>query len=140
MMIARRLRVVVGRGFASRPVILLKDFTIKGKEEPAGSIVSVTRGYMRNYLLPRNIAVAATPRNRAYYAKVEAAEGEAAEPRNVTVIPVARQPYSIEENVQKFHETINPPPRKRIKDEHGFIDGTGGFPFKGPFRKGRKEF
>ncbi len=45
-------------------VILQQDFEILGK---AGEVVEVKPGYARNYLLPRGIALAATPGNLKAY-------------------------------------------------------------------------
>ena len=44
-------------------IILLKDFETLGTR---GQIVNVADGYGRNYLLPKKLAVAATPENRKW--------------------------------------------------------------------------
>ncbi len=65
-------------------VILLEDMEKLGRR---GKLVKVTDGYGRNYLLPKKLAVAATPQNRKWveqqrvrFLKLEAKEkGEAEE-------------------------------------------------------------
>eukprot|EP01031_Cornospumella_fuschlensis_P036191 gene36191-43896_t len=56
----------------SIPVILVNDFEKKGKK---GEEIAVKRGYARNFLIPRKIAVYATPQNKA---KFQAASGKTA--------------------------------------------------------------
>ncbi|KAJ8601267.1 hypothetical protein CTAYLR_003290 [Chrysophaeum taylorii] len=113
------------RGLATRRALLLREFEIKGRQEPKGAVVDVAAGYLRNYLMPRNIAVIATTRNIAAAAAADtaAASLDPLPPR--TVVPVARRPYSEEDNLDKYHKGINPPPYQEPK------------PRKGPFRKRR---
>lgn len=49
-----------GRGRTDMKVILQQDVSGQGKK---GSLVNVSDGYARNYLLPRNLAIAATEEN-----------------------------------------------------------------------------
>ena len=67
-------------------VVMLKDFESLGKE---GDVVSVKRGYMRNYLYPRGIALYNTRRNQEKLAeqggkKEEQEEQEEKEPDYVS--------------------------------------------------------
>ena len=55
------------RRLATRQAILLRDFVLKGRTEPSGSVVTVSAGYLRNFMFPRQIAIPATRANLADY-------------------------------------------------------------------------
>ena len=92
------------RRLATRQAILLRDFVLKGRTEPSGSVVTVSAGYLRNFMFPRQIAIPATRANLAAaaaradaagLAEPAAAEPAAAvepppDPRAQTIKPSAR--------------------------------------------------
>ena len=100
----RGAALTIARRQRSTQALLLRDFVIGGRTEPSGSIVTVSAGYLRNYLLPRDIAVplAAEPeaaaRALANASPAAAAADAAAAPedapasRATTYRPSARTP------------------------------------------------
>lgn len=132
--VARRAAAAHGphAHLATRRAILLRDFELKGRTEPAGTIVDVAGGYLRNYLLPRSIAVAATRSNVLKYGKTAP---EPTRSRNIdkTIVPSARSEWSPEESARKFTESIHAPRHKPRKNEHGVVEDICGFGYKGTF-------
>lgn len=99
--------LLVRRQFATRQALLLRDFALKGRTEPSGSVVTVSAGYLRNYMFPRQIAVPAVAANLEKYAhlidELNNADGDATavelvedvpSPRAQTVSPSARTPMT----------------------------------------------
>jgi ribosomal protein L9 len=87
------------RRLATRQAILLRDFVLKGRTEPSGSVVTVSAGYLRNFMFPRQIAIPATRANLAAAAARADAAGPAEpaaavepppDPRAQTIKPSAR--------------------------------------------------
>lgn len=103
----------LARCFATRSALLLEDFIIKGKKERSGAIVKVAGGYLRNCLMPKNIAVPATKRNIAAFHETK---GVVEPPRTmgpnnelITYQPSHKQDLETEELFQRFEDTILPP-------------------------------
>jgi len=108
------------RSFATvRSALLLKNFKVKGTEEKAGAVVNVAGGYLRNYLVPNNIAVPATKRNVDLYAE----DNSYFEPRfkapthryvneKITFRPVHKTDRDVETLFQNFEDVVNPPKKK----------------------------
>lgn len=98
------------RTFATRRALLLRDFELKGKAVAAGDVVVVAAGYLRNYLLPRNIAVPATERNlREFQPPSSSGAGQLPLPeltRGATVVPSARTPFDRDVNALKFAQVV----------------------------------
>jgi len=99
---------------STRQALLLQDYVIKGKNEKSGSVVSVAGGYLRNFLMPRNVAVAATKRNVAAFLK---RGPDTREPRRIgykqdliSFQPSHKQPLEAEELFAKLEEVVHPPP------------------------------
>ncbi|KAJ1445930.1 hypothetical protein M885DRAFT_578406 [Pelagophyceae sp. CCMP2097] len=71
MFLCRALRAAAPRRARDfgvmRDIIMLQDYSIKGVDTPQGTLSAVKGGYLRNFLMPRGIAVLATPKNREKY-------------------------------------------------------------------------
>lgn len=97
------------RTLATRRAVLLRDFELKGKVVAAGDVVVVAAGYLRNYLLPRNIAVPATERNLLEFQPTSSGTGQVPLPeltRGATVTPSARTPFDRDANALKFARVV----------------------------------
>ena len=97
------------RRLATRQAILLRDFVLKGRTEPSGSVVTVSAGYLRNFMFPRQIAIPATRANLA----AAAARADAAGPAE----PAAAEPAAaVEPPPDPRAQTIKPSARTLQRD------------------------
>ena len=92
----------------SRDAVLLRDYTFKGKEEKAGSVVSVKAGYLRNFLLPQQIALPATPTNLEKYAGRDPRLPGALTTDQLTVKPSARSKKKLVEINELYDKEVAP--------------------------------
>ena len=94
-------------------VILKEDVTKLGHR---GDIVKVAEGYGRNYLLPRKLAIEATPANRAVIEQMRAA----------ALRRSAREKGEAEELAKQFEGVSLSFARKAGEKDHLFGSVTGG--------------